>query len=92
MHRATPATIEDTPPADLDAEDRAPLRYTESGLPIRERGAHLIPEPSGGGTDAAADGRSDPAAIRDLLSRQLAGVRRGRAESDAAQRPTEEDR
>ncbi|MCG5432361.1 HAMP domain-containing histidine kinase [Mycobacterium sp. MYCO198283] len=65
-------------------------RQTPSGLPIRERGAHLIPDQTG--PDAAADGRNDPAAIRDLLSRQLAGVRRGRAESDAAQRETEGDR
>ncbi|MCZ8377404.1 HAMP domain-containing sensor histidine kinase [Mycobacterium sp. CPCC 205372] len=92
MHRATPATPQAPPPTEVDAGDRAPVRYTESGLPIRERGAHLIPEPSAGGRDAAADGRSDPAAIRDVLSRQLAGVRRGRAESDAAERPTEEDR
>lgn len=74
------------------AVDQEPKRHTESGLPIRERGARLVPgdasTASGNGTNVG----QDPAAIRDILSRQLAGVRRGRAESDAAHRRTEGDR
>lgn len=75
------------------AVEQKPLRHTESGLPIRERGARLVPDRVRRGSDAGADAGPDPAAIRDILSRQLAGVRKGRAESDeAAHRRTEGDR
>jgi hypothetical protein len=74
------------------AVEQKPLRHTESGLPIRERGARLVPEQARRGSDAGADAGPDPAAIRDILSRQLAGVRRGRTETDEAQRRNEGDR
>jgi hypothetical protein len=73
-------------PAPVAEEEQ---RRTRSGLPIRDRGARMIPdhvdktdEPA----DTAAGLRTDPAAIRDVLSRQLTGVRRGRAETDEADR------
>jgi signal transduction histidine kinase len=70
------------------------LRRTDSGLPIRQRGAHLMP---GHVEDAAVEAvdsepRSDPAKIRDVLSRQLTGVRRGRAEIEDADRRGGADR
>lgn len=80
-----------------------PQRRTKSGLPIRERGARMIPDahdPAGSadGADGAADAsaetgtetRNDPEAIRAVLSRQLTGVRRGRAETDEANRRGDE--
>ena len=73
------------------AVEEKPLRHTESGLPIRERGARLVPDHAGRGSDADPDAGRDPAAIRDMLSRQLAGVRNGRAKSVAAHRRTEGD-
>ncbi|PEG59364.1 hypothetical protein CQY21_17810 [Mycolicibacterium boenickei] len=74
------------------AADQEPKRHTASGLPIRERGARLVPDEARSDTQARADGANDPAAIRDILSRQLAGVRRGRAETDAAHSRIEGDR
>lgn len=74
------------------AVEQEPKRHTDSGLPIRERGARLIPDDTWTGAHARADTGNDPAAIRDILSRQLAGVRRGRAETDAAHRRIEGDR
>ncbi|MHC9292384.1 ATP-binding protein [Mycobacterium sp. LTG2003] len=74
------------------AVDQEPKRHTQSGLPIRERGARLVPDDTRPGAHARADVGNDPAAIRDILSRQLAGVRRGRAETDAAHRRIEGDR
>lgn len=74
------------------AVEQEPKRHTASGLPIRERGARLVPDEARSETQARADGSNDPAAIRDILSRQLAGVRRGRAETDAAQSRIEGDR
>jgi signal transduction histidine kinase len=71
------------------AVEQKPVRHTESGLPIRERGARLMPEQASSMPDA--DAGPDPAAVRDILSRQLAGVRRGRAEGDEAQRRIEGD-
>ncbi|CRZ17317.1 ATP-binding protein [Mycolicibacterium neworleansense] len=74
------------------AVEQEPKRHTASGLPIRERGARLVPDEARSETQARADGGNDPAAIRDVLSRQLAGVRRGRAETDAAHSRIEGDR
>jgi signal transduction histidine kinase len=73
------------------AVEQKPERHTASGLPIRERGARLVPEPATWASGAGADVRCDPAAIRDKLSRQVAGVRNGRSESVAAQRRIEGD-
>lgn len=73
-------------------DEQKPQRHTESGLPIRERGARLVPGHARSESDASADERRDPAAIRDILSRQLAGVRSGRAENGAAHRRIEGDR
>lgn len=56
-------------------------RQTRSGLPIRERGARMVPEQVDEEA-GAGEMRTDPAAIRDVLSRQLTGVRRGRAETE----------
>jgi signal transduction histidine kinase len=73
------------------AVEQEPQRHTESGLPIRERGARLVPGHARSGSDAGADERRDPAAVGDTLSRALAGVRSGRAESSAAHRRIEGD-
>lgn len=74
-------------------------RHTESGLPIRQRGARLVPGhvedpagPEGPPTDATADARTDPAAIRDVLRRQLSGVRRGRADTEDEQLRGDDER
>lgn len=74
------------------AVEQEPKRHTASGLPIRERGARLVPDEARSEPPAKANGGKDPAAIRDILSRQLAGVRRGRAETDAAHSRIEGDR
>ncbi|MGH3676794.1 MAG: ATP-binding protein [Mycobacterium sp.] len=74
------------------AVEQKPERHTESGLPIRERGARLVPGHAGRGSDADADVGRDPAAIADMLSRALAGVRSGRSESIGAHRRIEGDR
>src|SRR3954447_3470294 len=73
------------------AVEEKPQRHTESGLPIRERGARLVPGGARSGSDAGTDERRDPAAVGDMLSRALAGVRNGRAESNAAHRRIEGD-
>lgn len=73
-------------------DEQKPQRHTEAGLPIRERGARLVPGHARLESDASADERRDPAVIRDILSRQLAGVRSGRAENGAAHRRIEGDR
>ncbi len=73
------------------AVEQKPERHTESGLPIRERGARLVPGHATQGPDAGADAGRDPAAIRERLNRQLAGVRNGRAENGAADRRIEGD-
>lgn len=77
--------------AAANAVEQKPLRHTESGLPIRERGARLVPGHTSQGSDASADAWRDPAAIREKLNRQLAGVRNGRAENGAAHRRIEGD-
>jgi signal transduction histidine kinase len=74
-----------------NAVEQKPQRHTESGLPIRERGARLVPGHARNGSDGGADDRRDPAAVGDILSRALAGVRSGRAESSAAHRRIEGD-
>lgn len=74
------------------AVEQETKRHTASGLPIRERGARLVPDEARSEPQAKANGGNDPAAIRDILSRQLAGVRRGRAETDAAHSRIEGDR
>jgi hypothetical protein len=74
------------------AVEQKPERHTESGLPIRERGARLAPGHASQGSDTGVDAGRDPAAIRDKLNRQLAGVRSGRAETGAAHRRIEGDR
>jgi signal transduction histidine kinase len=66
------------------AVEQKPERHTNSGLPIRERGARLVPHHANLATNARVGGGCDPAAIRDKLSRQVAGVRNGRAENVAA--------
>jgi signal transduction histidine kinase len=66
------------------AAERKPERHTNSGLPIRERGARLVPHHANLAPDARVGSGYDPAAIRDKLSRQVAGVRNGRAENVAA--------
>ncbi len=73
------------------AVEQKPQRHTESGLPIRERGARLVPGHASTESDAGADERRDPAAVGDMLSRALAGVRSGRAENGAAHRRIEGD-
>jgi len=78
--------------AAANAAEQKPVRHTESGLPIRERGARLVPGHSTQGSDAGADAGRDPEAIREKLNRQLAGVRSGRAENGAAHRRIEGDR
>lgn len=77
--------------AAANAAEQKPVRHTESGLPIRERGARLVPGHTRQGSDAGADAGRDPAAIREKLNRQLAGVRNGRAENGAAHRRIEGD-
>jgi hypothetical protein len=74
------------------AVEQKPQRHTESGLPIRERGARLVPGHARTGSDAGADVGRDPAVVSDLLSRAMAGVRNGRAETTAAHRRIEGDR
>lgn len=69
-----------TQPVAEESEQAMP-RQTRSGLPIRDRGARVIPDRDAEGSDAGAT-RNDPAAIRDVLSRQLTGVRRGRAATE----------
>jgi len=78
--------------AAAQAVEQKPQRHTESGLPIRERGARLVPGHARNGSDAGADVGRDPAAVGDMLSRVIAGVRSGRAESTAAHRRIEGDR
>ncbi len=78
--------------AAANAVEQKAQRHTESGLPIRERGARLVPGHTRQGSDAGADAARDPAAIREKLNRQLAGVRSGRAENGAAHRRIEGDR
>jgi signal transduction histidine kinase len=73
------------------AVEQKPERHTKSGLPIRERGARLVPDDATLASNGGADVGSDPAAIRDKLSRQVAGVRNGRAESVTAHRRIEGD-
>ncbi len=77
--------------AAANAVEQKPMRHTESGLPIRERGARLVPGHTSQGSDAGTDAGRDPAAIREKLNRQLAGVRNGRAENGAAHRRIEGD-
>jgi hypothetical protein len=77
--------------AAAEAAEQKPQRHTESGLPIRERGARLVPGHASTEPDAGADERRDPAAVGDMLSRALAGVRSGRAENGAAHRRIEGD-
>jgi hypothetical protein len=74
------------------AVEQEPQRHTESGLPIRERGARLVPGHARNGSDAGADAGRDPAAVSAMLSRAMAGIRSGRAESTAAHRRIEGDR
>jgi signal transduction histidine kinase len=77
--------------AAANADEQEPQQHTESGLPIRERGARLVPGHARTGSDANADARRDPAAVGDMLSRALAGVRNGRGERTDAHRRTEGD-
>lgn len=77
--------------AAAEADEQKPQRHTESGLPIRERGARLVPGHASAESHAGADERRDPAAVGDMLSRALAGVRSGRAENGAAHRRIEGD-
>ncbi|HTI76297.1 MAG TPA: ATP-binding protein [Mycobacterium sp.] len=77
--------------AAAEAVEQKPQRHTESGLPIRERGARLVPGHAGTESQSGADERRDPAAVGDMLSRALAGVRSGRAENGAAHRRIEGD-
>jgi signal transduction histidine kinase len=73
------------------AVEQIPERHTKSGLPIRQRGARLVPGDAMLASNSSAGVGSDPAAIRDKLSRQMAGVRNGRAESVTADRRIEGD-
>ncbi|MBB5163818.1 sensor histidine kinase KdpD [Mycobacterium sp. AZCC_0083] len=77
--------------AAANATEQKSQRHTEAGLPIRERGARLVPGQARTGSDADADVGRDPAAVGDMLSRALAGVRNGRAENNAAHRRIEGD-
>jgi signal transduction histidine kinase len=74
-----------------EAVEQKPQRHTESGLPIRERGARLVPGHAGTESKTGTDERRDPAAVGDMLSRALAGVRSGRAENGAGHRRIEGD-
>lgn len=70
-------------------------RYTESGLPLRERGARLVPgharwnASTGGGTIRNV---RDPAEVRALLEEQFAGVRQGRTRTEEGRHSREGDR
>ena len=88
---ATPAA---SSPATTAATPGTALGDLQAFLQQTQQGRSAFTQTVTGPRPAPAPdaGRSDPAAIRTVLSRQLAGVRRGRAESDAAQRPTEGDR
>ena len=77
--------------AAAEAVEQKPQRHTDSGLPIRDRGARLVPGHARTGSDTGADAGGDPAAVGAMLSRALAGVRSGRAESSAAHRRIEGD-
>lgn len=79
--------------SDADSFEPEPdsQRHTQSGLPIRERGARLIPAHAADESEDSPGVRNDPAAVRDVLSRQLAGVRKGRARTEAAHRRGEGD-
>lgn len=63
--------------------------YTEDGLPLRERGAHLLPGSAGPGADGAARDRRerpverDPEHTRLRISSFQGGVRRARKTSGA---------
>jgi hypothetical protein len=50
-----------------------------------------VPGQAKSGSGAGADGERDPAAVGDMLSRAMAGVRNGRAKSNAAHRRIEGD-
>ena len=71
-------------------------RHTESGLPVRERGARLVPGVAMPTTAANGNGNGngskhrDPAAVRANLSRQLAGVRNGRARTEEGRHSSHE--
>ncbi|HET6733909.1 sensor histidine kinase [Mycobacterium sp.] len=75
-----------------NAVEQKPQRHTDAGLPIRERGARLVPGHARNGSEAGADVGRDPAAVGNMLSRAMAGVRSGRAESTGAHRRIEGDR
>lgn len=87
--RLAARSVQPEPPAPPTPKEPAETtqRHTESGLPIRQRGARLLPGHVDEGADAGPEVRNDPAAIRDVLSRQLTGVRKGRAETEDADRP-----
>jgi hypothetical protein len=67
-------------------------RHTESGLPVRERGARLVPGVALPTTATNGNGSKhrDPAAVRANLSRQLAGVRNGRARTEEGRHSSHE--
>jgi signal transduction histidine kinase len=73
------------------AVEEKPQRHTDSGLPIRERGARLVPGHANNGSDLGADMGRDPTAVGNMLSRAMAGVRSGRAERNGAHRRIEGD-
>jgi hypothetical protein len=74
------------------AVEKKPLQHTESGLPIRERGARLVPGQANKGSQAGPNAGRGPAAVGDMLSRALAGVHSGRAETNGAHRRGEGDK
>ncbi|HKV19828.1 MAG TPA: HAMP domain-containing sensor histidine kinase [Mycobacterium sp.] len=81
MHAGAWATAADDDWATAaEAVEREPNRHTASGLPIRERGARLVPGHAKSDSDIDADDGPDPTAVRSVLSRALAGVRSGRGE------------
>ncbi|MBJ8345930.1 sensor histidine kinase [Antrihabitans sp. YC2-6] len=66
-------------------------RHTDKGLPVRTRGARLVP--GGAEPNSPSNGtRRDPEAVRANLSRQLAGVRNGRARTEEGRHSREGDR
>jgi hypothetical protein len=88
-----PPSPEPEPAAEQPGEPMQ--RHTESGLPIRRRGAHLVAghiDDAAGPLHPPTDTRTDPAAIRDVLRRQLSGVRKGRADTEDEQLRGDDER
>jgi len=67
------------------------LEALDFTMKVARPDTRLVPGHASKESDAGADAGRDPAAIGDMLSRALAGVRNGRAESNAVHRQIEGD-